>query len=547
MEEIKERQAAKKKNHNAATVKEKVKPKENVRAVKKQVKEIPAIKVEKEADTEKIPEKCESCNTVKRHNNKLIHNMKRLKESYDVLNKAMNQYSKSSNEQEIAMKTLNGAFMTKQKIINQYIEKCAELEQKLETQWIETERVNRLLKSYSCASYVIDRIYPTVEGMEAFEEKTSEVKNTGKKHSTNYTRCPPPLEEGYSPRNPNSERVKKATNLKWESEPSDGLPDNIDITFTTSDTDHESELIKKVVDQVLDKDEESKSESKSENSNSSDKSSSTPVKRAYNNDFLISKNNLNDETFKVAYTLNDSDKLYSGEEFPIRSVKTEMINKTDKEFLAKKQGGMKKDVAQKKEKRTCYQCKKVGHIAWNCPKATQTKQGVSANLKEKLVDNEPPTEQFKVFKNSTFEVGESSTRFYKRRVNLNNHKWVGKKSEALSGDEPDSSKSEEPPVELKSDNSVPKMDDANFPPLSNGNLKQKIGKVEISNQFFSEKKEFDVETAFNSKVLNIFGKMFDRKVKGVKKFYEKNKKGKKPSDDDSESPKDCQAWVNLFN
>ncbi|KAJ0590104.1 hypothetical protein HanRHA438_Chr04g0189701 [Helianthus annuus] len=176
-------------------IKEKVKPEEKVQEVKKQVKEIPAIKVEKETDTEKMPEKCENCDTVKRHNNKLIHNMNRLKESYDVLNKAMNQYNKSSNEQAIAMKRLNGAFMTKQKIIDQYIEKCAELEQKLETRRIETERVNRLLKSYSCASYVIDRIYPTVEGMKAFEEKKSEDSDTGKKQSVNYNKCPPPLEE----------------------------------------------------------------------------------------------------------------------------------------------------------------------------------------------------------------------------------------------------------------------------------------------------------------------------------------------------------------
>ncbi|XP_035840198.1 uncharacterized protein LOC118487449 [Helianthus annuus] len=119
----------KKKNHKAATVEEKIKPEENVRVVKKEVNEIPAIKVEKEADTEKIPQ------------------------------------NKSSNEEEIAMNTLNGAFMTKQKIINQYIEKCAELEQKLETHRIETKRVNR--------------IYPIVEGMEAFEEKKYEVKNTG--------------------------------------------------------------------------------------------------------------------------------------------------------------------------------------------------------------------------------------------------------------------------------------------------------------------------------------------------------------------------------
>ncbi|XP_035840330.1 uncharacterized protein LOC110914102 [Helianthus annuus] len=175
-EKIKEKQAAKKKNHKAATVKEKDdsdddnsyyagKMKENkklqaakddsddenirvikkqvkkqddsddedVRVIKKQVKEIPAFKVEKEADAEKIPEKCENCDT-------------------------------SSSEQALAIETLNGAFMTKQKIINNYIEKCAVLEQKLETQRIETERVNR--------------IYPTVEGMKAFEEEDTEVKDT---------------------------------------------------------------------------------------------------------------------------------------------------------------------------------------------------------------------------------------------------------------------------------------------------------------------------------------------------------------------------------
>ncbi|KAF5805053.1 hypothetical protein HanXRQr2_Chr05g0204491 [Helianthus annuus] len=217
---------------------------EEVRVIRKKVKEIPAFTVEAEVDARKIPVKCEICETVKKQNSTLIHNMNILKESYDVLNKAMNQYNQSSSEQATAMKTLQGAFMTKQKIVNNYIEKCVVLEQKLETQRIETERVNRLLKSYSCTSYVIDRIYPTVDGMNAFEEEDTEEKNSGKKPSASYTKCPPPLENGYSPRNPNSERVKKATNLQWESEPSDNLPENIDVIFTSSDTDHESELIK---------------------------------------------------------------------------------------------------------------------------------------------------------------------------------------------------------------------------------------------------------------------------------------------------------------
>ncbi|KAJ0770072.1 hypothetical protein HanPI659440_Chr07g0252911 [Helianthus annuus] len=277
--------------------------------MKKQVEEIPAAKIEKEEVVGKMPIKCENCDIVRRHNNKLIHNMNRLQESYDVLNKSMNRYTKSSEEQTVVMKTLRGVFMTKQKVLNQYIEKCAELEQKLESQRIETKRVDRVLKSYSHASYVIDRIYPIVEGMEAFAEETPE-KKTGKKQSVNYTRCPPPLEENYSPRNPNFERVKNATNLKWESEPtSHELPDNKDVTFTASYTDQQSQLMKKVVDHVLDKDETEESTSEPKPDTSSPKVKKD--KRVYNEEFLLSNNNLNDEIFKVAYTLNDSDKLFS--------------------------------------------------------------------------------------------------------------------------------------------------------------------------------------------------------------------------------------------
>ncbi|KAJ0556828.1 hypothetical protein HanIR_Chr07g0318251 [Helianthus annuus] len=84
---------------------------------------------------------------------------------------------------------------------------------------------------------------------------------------------------------------------------------------------------------------------------------------------------------------------------------------------------------------------------------------------------------------------------------------------------------------MKEEKSVPPLDDENFPPLRAENLKSKVGKVEISNQFFSKKKEFDVEKAFNSTVQNIFGKMIDGKVKGVKEFYEK--KSKKPDENGS--------------
>ncbi|KAM0035510.1 putative transcription factor interactor and regulator CCHC(Zn) family [Helianthus debilis subsp. tardiflorus] len=221
-------------------------------------------------------------------------------------------------------------------------------------------------------------------------------------------------------------------------------------------------------------------------------------------------------------------------------MKSSFWKQTNREFLAKKkQDEMKNEAAQKKETRTCFQCNTSGHIAKDCSKAIQSKQGVSHKLKEKMIDNEPPTKPFIVFKNSKFEVGECSKRFYKRRANLDNQKWVVKKSgdsssddsdsskseELSSSDESDSTKTEEPQIESKGEDSVLAMDDAKFLPLRAENFKQKIDKVEISNQFFSEKKEFDVEKAFNPTVQNIFGKMINGKVKGVKEFYEKKLKG----------------------
>ncbi|MFS7927073.1 putative transcription factor interactor and regulator CCHC(Zn) family [Helianthus anomalus] len=219
------------------------------------VKEIPEFEIKVDPEAVKVLEKCLNCDSLIKQNNELLHNIKRLKESYDTLNREMNKYQESNREQAVAMNTLKGAYMRQLDDINFYTKKCAELELTLATQKIETERVNNLLKSYSCSTFVVDKIYPIVEELKTFEEeKTSEEKKSetkeedkekisGKKPSVVYDRCPPPVENGYSPRNPNSERVKKATNLKWGSGSSDNLPENIDVTFTSSDTDHESELI----------------------------------------------------------------------------------------------------------------------------------------------------------------------------------------------------------------------------------------------------------------------------------------------------------------
>ncbi|MFS7950862.1 hypothetical protein Hanom_Chr07g00588181 [Helianthus anomalus] len=177
---------------------------------------------------------------------KLLFDVNYVKESYDVLNKTVNQLEKTNSERENALTMLESTVMSKQKAINFYIEECAKMKQDLETEKIKNERIRRQLRSYTCSYYLIDRIHPTVAGFEAYQGKKSGNSDTGKKQSADYKRCPPPIWEAYSPRRPVSDEVRKAVNIKLKSETKDDLPDNIDITFTSSDTDHESKLTKKV-------------------------------------------------------------------------------------------------------------------------------------------------------------------------------------------------------------------------------------------------------------------------------------------------------------
>ncbi|KAJ0742900.1 putative transcription factor interactor and regulator CCHC(Zn) family [Helianthus annuus] len=365
---------------------------EEVPVVRRQkMTEVPKFKVEEQVDAKEVSVKCENCEAVKKQNSTLIYNLNSLKESYDVLNKTMNQYNQTSEEQAVAMKTLQGAFMTKQKVVNNYIEKCAALEQKLELQRIETERVNRLLKSYSCTSYMIDRIYPTVESMKVWEE--DEVTE------------------------------EKAAEVSIE-------------------------------EKIADK-------------RKSDKK-------------------------------KDTEKTSSGTSTS-EEEKTSFWRETNSEFLKKKQ-------AEQKDSRTCFKCNNVGHIAKDCSQAIQSKQGVFRKISEKVFAFESLLDRTKLFKDSIFEIGESSNKFYKKRAKSDKQKWVVKSlgesssddsdrlnsEELSSGDETDSTKSVESQVvskceaDVKVEKSVPIVNDEEFPSLRADNYKKRIGKVEISNQFFHD-------------------------------------------------------------
>ncbi|KAJ0524353.1 putative transcription factor interactor and regulator CCHC(Zn) family [Helianthus annuus] len=350
MEKLKEKRAAKEQqqmktedvqNVNVESVAEEIAKDEKVIETEKVIEVVKTIEVEKIVEVIKPCTKClEACKECvvkddmiaeyEKKKEQLLFNLNYVKESYDVLNKTVTGLQKTNSEREQALTMMNAVMMSKQKAINFYIEESAKWKQELETEKIKNERIRRLLQSYSSSDYLIDRIYPTVAGMEAFQDEKTKKKDTCKKPTVSYNKCLPPIWEGYFPRKPNEEQLEKAVNIKLKTDTTDDLPENIDVTFTSSDTDHESELIKKVVDQVLDTDEESESKSESGGSNSSVNSQKSSVKRSYSKEFLLSKANLDDETFEVAYTLNDSDKLYSDKEFPIRSVRFEMIKKVFK-------------------------------------------------------------------------------------------------------------------------------------------------------------------------------------------------------------------------
>ena len=111
-------------------------------------------------------------------------------------------------EQAVAMNTLTIAYLRQLDDANFHIKKCADLELELATQKIETEKVKKLLESYSCSSFVVDRIYPVVKDLKTFEEvkifeeeksvtnEEEKSKASGKKPSVSYNRCPPPVENG---------------------------------------------------------------------------------------------------------------------------------------------------------------------------------------------------------------------------------------------------------------------------------------------------------------------------------------------------------------
>ncbi|KAM0067854.1 hypothetical protein Hdeb2414_s0002g00066191 [Helianthus debilis subsp. tardiflorus] len=201
VEKLKEKRVAKEQKKvkcESVFQEEKAEQSEEDKATEQAVKAEKVVEVEKIIEVEKIVEviksclKCsESCKQCEENDEKLseqdkmkeqlLFNLNYVKESYDVLNRTVNVLQKMNLEREDALTMMNAVMMSKQKAINHYIEECAKLKQELETEKIENERIRRLLQSYSSSDYLIDINYPTVVGLEVFQDEKPKKKDTGKK------------------------------------------------------------------------------------------------------------------------------------------------------------------------------------------------------------------------------------------------------------------------------------------------------------------------------------------------------------------------------
>ncbi|MFS7934351.1 hypothetical protein Hanom_Chr05g00390591 [Helianthus anomalus] len=200
--------------------------------------------------------------------------------------------------------------MDKHMAINIHFDTISKLKQELEAMKIETERVDKKLISYSTASYILDHILPKSIRKDENMEDVYGYQNKG----LGYHRVPPPMWNSYSKEKPDG--VEKTLNLKLKTEQKDQLPHNIDVTYSKSDTDATSEVVKNVVEKVLGK--ENENNVFENNQPKFDKESSSPQPKSdqsfHDNYLRKSGNSSNDDPNILMYKMCGSHQLYSDSE-----------------------------------------------------------------------------------------------------------------------------------------------------------------------------------------------------------------------------------------
>ena len=243
---------------------------------------------------------------LKHHTDMIKFDLEQLKEAYDTLARSIKMIQKESVENDKATKLAQATLFDKQREVNYHLDTIASLRKELELAKIENDRIDKKLMSYVASSYVLEQIVPQ------------------QPHATPvFKSVPPPMWNHYTQKYPDG--VEAALNLKLKTIESD-LPDSIDITFTASDTDNESQVIKNVIDQVLDEESEKSEKAHSEKAVSDSEDEGNFLDRYVPK----SEKSTNDDPIMVVYTMVGTDKLYSDFEYPLQNVKIENVEKVFK-------------------------------------------------------------------------------------------------------------------------------------------------------------------------------------------------------------------------
>ncbi|KAJ0576488.1 putative transcription factor interactor and regulator CCHC(Zn) family [Helianthus annuus] len=240
---------------------------------------------------------------LKQHADMMKFDLEQLKVAYDTLSRSIKIIKKESFENDKATNLAQSTLFDKQKEVNIHLDTIASLRTQLELTKIENDRIDKKLMSYVASSYVLEQIVPQQpHAKPAFNS------------------VPPPMWNHYTQKYPDG--VEAALNIKLKTIEND-LPDNIDIPFSASDIDNSSQVVKNVIDQVLDDVSEKSEQAKSVESRSESEEDGNFLDRY----LTKSDKSTDDDSIMVAYTMIGSDKLYSNTEFPIQSVKLESIQK----------------------------------------------------------------------------------------------------------------------------------------------------------------------------------------------------------------------------
>ncbi|KAJ0441294.1 putative transcription factor interactor and regulator CCHC(Zn) family [Helianthus annuus] len=253
------------------------------------------------ASTERIKELTAQIETdkiehekVQQENERLILENRQIFEKFEKLKSTVKDSDDRNGKTFKENEHLKAVLRVKEESINKQLDEIANLKLKVQEAEIENERIQLKLNSYSSASFVLQHIVPKPIGKnKAGEDVYSDGTGVG------FHKVPPPILHNYT--------KKESGLVEIEGESEVKLPENIDVTFTSSNDDSvQNDIVKGVVENVL------KTESDTTEEDGCFLEKYIPKQK--------SKNNLNEESNLVMYKMLGSDKLFSDSEFPIENV-----------------------------------------------------------------------------------------------------------------------------------------------------------------------------------------------------------------------------------